>query len=201
MRFDLEGDGADGEGSVDPLRVEPLEEHLRAGLGAGERRRRRRPIGQRLERKPVRAITLDCNLVDGAAAVGRLRADGEARARRAEGLRRVVDAVRKLRAELRSRELRRVELRRRACMPKPNWPLTKEAPRLRDSPTRITTRDSTSGAIPRQLSTMRRLPCARETWTSTVTGRRYASASPSYSASASSSALSTNSIRMRDVER
>ena len=50
---------------------------------------------------------------------------------------------------------------------------------MRDSPTRITTRDSTSGAIPRQLSTIRR-PCARETWTSTVTGRRYASASPSY---------------------
>ena len=200
MRFDLEGDGADGEGSVDPLRVKPLEEHLRAGLGAGERRRRRRPIGQRLERKPVRAITLDCNLVDGAAAVGRLRADGEARARRAEGLRRA-DVRSEECAELRSRGLRRVELRRRACMPKPNWPLTKEAPRLRDSPTRITTRDSTSGAIPRQLSTMRRLPCARETWTSTVTGRRYASASPSYSASASSSALSTNSIRMRDVER
>ena len=196
MRFDLEGDGADGEGSVDPLRVEPLEEHLRAGLGAGERRRRRRPIGQRLERKPIRAITLHGDLMDGAAAVGRLRADGEARARRAEGLRRVVDAVRELCAES-----RRVELRRRACMPKPNWPLTKEAPRLRDSPTRITTRDSTSGAIPRQLSTMRRLPCARETWTSTVTGRRYASASPSYNASASSSALSTNSIRMRDVER
>ena len=198
MRFDLEGDGADGEGGVDPLRVEPLEKHLRAGLGAGERRRRRRPIGQRLERKPVRAITLDCNLVDGAAAVGRLRADGEARARRAEGLRRVVGAVSE------GAEWRRIAQRncaRRACMPKPNWPLTKEAPRLRDSPTRITTRDSTSGAIPRQLSTIRRLPCARETWTSTVTGRRYASASPSYSASASSSALSTNSIRMRDVER
>ena len=198
MRFDLEGDGADGEGSVDPLRVKPLEEHLRARLGAGERRRRRRPIGQRLESKPIRAITLDCNLVDGAAAVGGLRADGEARARRAEGLRRVVDIVREGRTEL--RRIARQDCAR-ACMPKPNWPLTKEAPRLRDSPTRITTRDSTSGAIPRQLSTMRRLPCARETWTSTVTGRRYASASPSYSASASSSALSTNSIRMRDVER
>ena len=89
MRFDLQGDGADGEGGVDPLRVEPLEEHLRAGLGAGERRRRRRPIGQRLESKPIGAIPLDCDLMDDAAAVGGLRADGEARARRAEGLRRV----------------------------------------------------------------------------------------------------------------
>jgi len=60
---------------------------------------------------------------------------------------------------------------RKLCMPKPNWPLTKDAPRLRDSPTRMTTCDSVDGGMPLQLSTIRSVRFALETKTSMVTSR------------------------------
>ena len=60
---------------------------------------------------------------------------------------------------------------RQDCMPHPNWPFTKDAPRLRDSPTRITTRASVSGGMPRLLSTIRNRRPRRETKTSTRTSR------------------------------